>query len=358
MPKTINDSILSLIPMPTVDLDMISAPKDGSSICTSNFCIKKFEKDDSCKKHYESLLKTPREVIQCPYGLSSYAVISKAKKFALTGVIPNPRLGGKHERNIAKQHPELKVDASLFNKSAELFNEFHHHLEELEQKSINNHSMALHEIRKLNRTVKQSAERLCLQENPEDPDKATPKLVNIWKSADLMSLQFDVIELLANEKLTDLPLISQIEVHRIFDKCVRIYRHQYTDRTIKLTSHFNYHPKINACDKTFPIIPTVLIENAIRYSPPDTTIEIDIARAGKNCVVTVNNITNRNDRLDSSIFERGIRANSDKEGSGNGLYLVKLISDQHGAKLRLETSHKSGTTMMCTIVVTIPESNA
>src|SRR4029077_4703726 len=109
-------------------------------------------------------------------------------------------------------------------------------------------------------------------ESPEDLDNASPDLVKIMKASELMSRQFDVIELLANEELATLPLNSVSEVYKLFDKCARIY--QTRSKRITLDAPQGFSPRVDACDKTFPIIPSVLIENALKYSVPESDVRV------------------------------------------------------------------------------------
>jgi light-regulated signal transduction histidine kinase (bacteriophytochrome) len=200
--------------------------------------------------------------------------------------------------------------------------------------------MALHEIRKLNRTVKQTAERICRQESPEEPADADSRHVRIWKSAELMSKQFDIIEILANEDLTKLPLDTEISVYRAFDKCVRIFQPASDPGRIKIETghHSRYDPIIRACDKTFTILATVLIENALKYALPNTPIVVRVEPDGKSCIVKVSNYANAKKELDESIFERGVRGTNDTDGSGNGLYVAQMVAEQHNSRIQLEVS--------------------
>ncbi|MFZ1933358.1 MAG: ATP-binding protein, partial [Thermoguttaceae bacterium] len=211
-----------------------------------------------------------------------------------------------------------------------------HRLSAMEQEAVSAHAMALHEIRKLNRNVKQAAERLCRAENPTDPDLASKDLVQIWKSAEMMSRQFEIIEMLANESLTELPTNSIIEVYRIFDKCARIYNSVDGATKVVLRGPYGFASRIRACDKTFPIIPTVLIENALRYGKNGREINLQLYERHDECVIEVSNSAQPNPLLNDSIFEKGKRATRAKEGSGHGLYLAQLVAKQHGATIQLE----------------------
>jgi signal transduction histidine kinase len=355
------ESLTKLSPVPVVDLDDIQAPRDGLLIPTSPYCRSHFGQGTGCSDHYKRLATDGAltgQPVQCPFGLCSYVVRTQRSKLALTGIVPYPRLGGIRERQVAKKNSLLRYPIASLEKTSLALREAESAAISLEQEFIEKHSLALHEIRKLNRTVKQTAERMCLQQRPHDPDAADASLVQIWKSAELMSVQFDIIELLANQTLTDLPLNTPVEVYRIFDKCVRIYRAANESRRISLKAAPGYSPRIQACDKTFPMIPTVLIENAIRYSLPASDITIDIERAKGHCVICVNNLTAMNNRLNDTIFQRGVRASTDGEGSGHGLFLAKLVTEQHLGTIRLALSEKAGNQIRVTFVVSLPEIQA
>ncbi|MFO0821041.1 MAG: hypothetical protein U1A77_24055 [Pirellulales bacterium] len=175
------------------------------------------------------------------------------------------------------------------------------HFEQLETEAIKKHSVALHEIRKLNRTVKQAAERLCSR--TENPDA---ELVKIWKSADMMSQQFDVIEVLANESLMQLPVSSECDLYPLFDKCVRIYTPVDAPGRITLRAFpYGYSGPVMACDKTIMILPTVLIENALKYATQRDSINVTIERRSGWIVVRVRNLSRRSMPLTQKCVSEG-----------------------------------------------------
>src|SRR5207249_3597738 len=158
--------------------------------------------------HYKKLLQDAsflEKTVQCPFGFSSFVVRARKATLAFTGVIPFPRMGGEKERRMAKSYPTSHIDVVSFRKARDAILVGDARMAQLEAEIIKREAFALHEIRKLNRTVKQEAERLCLSESPNNPAAANPQFVKIWKSSELMSVQFEVIELLANETLFTLP---------------------------------------------------------------------------------------------------------------------------------------------------------
>jgi hypothetical protein len=360
------EKISSFSRLPIVDLQKPGLPQNGVLITLSETCRKNYSKGPACKQHYEALARENhdrKKLVQCPYGFASIGFRAGDVSAALTGFIPSPRLGGPAERILAKRHKEIKLDTEVVFDSILKLKEVGHRyqeidmearqrlysveeevkkrLDEVELKVSQKFSMALHEIRKLNRTVVQTAERMCLEERPSSPESASPAPVTIWKTAEMMSKQFDAIEILANESLINLPVKDQSLLYRVFDKCVRVYQYQPGSRRIFMQSPPGYIPKILVCEKTFPIIPTSLISNALKYSIPESEIRVILGPDGEFCEVIVISQSKGQQRLDDSIFARGVRASQDKEGSGMGLYVAQLVAGQHGTKIRVE-SHLSG----------------
>lgn len=289
---------------------------------------------EQCREHYQRLAKSPGHPTQCPFGFTSLAIGDFGVAF--TGLIPYPRLGGEAERTRAKRYPDNKVPVSAIYTAARGFSQAERRIRDAETDVARKQTVALHEIRKLNGKVKQTAERLCTKESPYDTDAASPELVRILKTAELMSYQFEVLELLANEGLASLPLNTESDVCRLFDKCVRIYQPEGKADRISIRNSGGT-AMVRVCDKTFPIIPSVLIENAIKHSLADSPVHVDVRleRDG-TCVISVSSRCRKDVHLTPEIFDRGVRATTNVEGSGNGLYLAQLVARQHGTQIQLE----------------------
>jgi signal transduction histidine kinase len=88
-----------------------------------------------------------------------------------------------------------------------------------------------------------------------------------------------------------------------------------------------------------------LLDNAVKYSPPGSTIEV---RAGGNGTV---NIGVRNsgpaipEQEQRQIFERFYRGNEARRipGTGMGLAIVRQIAEAHGGTLTVSSTPSSGT---------------
>src|SRR5258708_6369598 len=189
------NDISGMCPLPTVNLDNIDVPDDGLSCNTPPACRRHFEKGNACREHYERLLADSSangNLLQCPFGFSSYRIDLGRLRLAVTSILPYPRRGGEKEQALQKTNADSKISVDALRRLEEKLRRIERNVSGLEARTIEGYAFALHEIRKLNRTVKQSSERLCLKDSPLDPERADPQLVAIWKSSEIMSLQFDV----------------------------------------------------------------------------------------------------------------------------------------------------------------------
>jgi signal transduction histidine kinase len=337
------DRIANISPLPIVDLSHPTKPRDGLVFPLTKTCHEKYDKGNSCQRHYEQLaMSSPvqRTIVQCPFGFASAAFSTATTFSAVTGFVPFPRLGGSQESIVAKRHKDSRISTDAVQNAINGIVEADKHFLALEENVLKGHSMALHEIRKLNRAIKQNAERLCRKESPNDLDLARKELVTIYKSSELMSNEFDVIEVLADATQTTLPLNTVIEIYKIFDKCVRIYNTQAGGRHVVLRATTStYSPRVVASDKTLHIIPSVLIENSLKYSTPgsETRIFLEPDLETSECIVTVVNESEGNQSLDNRVFQRGFRFDTRRDGSGNGLYVAQLIAKQHGTRITVQS---------------------
>lgn len=329
-------------PLPLIDLREVSLPHDGFFISLPDVCERHFNKEDLCRAHYATLgLKgaaSPGEAIQCPYGFASVPFKEEGESFAITGFVPFPRIGGERERLNSKRFANKKFDVDVVRKIGAALVDVSIAIKAIEEDTVQRHSAALHEIRKLNAKVKQNAERLYRDVDSLATNDSRTRTLTILRASEMMSQQFDIMEILASQNLeTDLRLNAISELDRLFYKCMKVYQDPEQPERIKISTASNYHPKIRACDKTIPIIPTVLIQNAEKYSSPKSTIQITIEPRGDLCSVTVSNLAEGQQILDDSIFKSGVRLSEDTDGSGNGLFVAQLVAKQHGTRIDVKT---------------------
>ncbi len=120
---------------------------------------------------------------------------------------------------------------------------------------------------------------------------------------------------------------------------------------------------ILACDpmKTERIMLN-LLSNALKYTNENGNIDviIDIDKEKNEVIVNVKNDGDRISEDDKErIFERFTQSQNlftrKAEGTGIGLFLVKLLVEQHGGRIYVDTSEEIGTKFVFTLPITLVE---
>ncbi len=96
---------------------------------------------------------------------------------------------------------------------------------------------------------------------------------------------------------------------------------------------------LNGNEKSIKKLISILIDNALKYSPENGTVSIDMKRHGRNIVLEIFNITREpisKDKL-NLLFERFYRIDASRStmtgGYGIGLSVAKAIVNAHGGKI-------------------------
>jgi signal transduction histidine kinase len=300
-------------------------PHDGFHLRINNFCKKKFANGNACRDFYESLKRRPRGSYQCPFGFSTYKFELGLKHCIFTSFIPFPRAGGEQEASQAKNHKETKVDGASVATAAQALIDADAAVESALTQNLRKYPPAFHEIIKLNGAIKQHTE-LLLAAFPNNEHSIT-----VFNSSQLMSTQFEILELLANQDLTRLPVKARSTLRHLAFKCVKIFETRAAQKGVRIEMELT-DGNVMVCDKTFPIIPTVLIDNAIRYSPKNGTVVVVVTReSGKVSLQVINDSNFPID--DTQLFKKGYRDKTAAEGSGHGLFLAQLIAKQHNSDI-------------------------
>lgn len=114
------------------------------------------------------------------------------------------------------------------------------------------------------------------------------------------------------------------------------------------------HVLVAGAEEALRILLGNLIDNAIRYSPTNTRIDVSVFKDAKTVRLEVND-TGTGIALDERdrVFDRFYRVlNSAESGSGLGLAIAKRIADQHQADITLSDGDGG---MGLKVIVTFPE---
>jgi light-regulated signal transduction histidine kinase (bacteriophytochrome) len=262
----------------------------------------------------------------------------------ITGTIAHPRFDTPDERRQAKDFPNTRTSRADIEALLRFFSNLERTQTEVIEQSAKVLPQAFHELRKLNSAVLQHAER----ERNSRGDSSN--LVTIISAAELMRNNFDILEAISNiETMRAIPRDSSIDLFALVYKVKKIFEVRALEKGIRINVTGDVSATfILGSQKSFPIVPTVLMENAIKYGVPDSIISARVLIQGNNAIFTVEN-RSRFYIHPTECFGRGARYAPEVEGGGFGLFLAREIVDCHKGTIQCEAANG-----LVRMIVTIP----
>lgn len=158
---------------------------------------------------------------------------------------------------------------------------------------------------------------------------------------------------IAQDSKEDYPIIEVIK------GCVESYRHTYPERRLALTLPQS-EMVANGSPELFAQMLDKVITNAVEFSAPDSTIEVNAHKQAKQLVLTVTNQgpvlppDMKNQLLQSMVSVRQVAATTDDATPhlGLGLYIASIICQYHKGSIDIADSpDKDGVTVTVSIPV-------
>jgi signal transduction histidine kinase len=207
---------------------------------------------------------------------------------------------------------------------------------------------SVHEVRGINRDVKSAAERIlgALRGMPTDVNQAIESTNAIKSLAEILTARTDFLDYFGDSQISMVP--EKVQVHNKFYKTVGSLRRRAHSKGITLEMVGNSNGVIKGYS-VFEVIPFILIENAIKYSPQNESVRIIFEETLEKITVRIRNLGPRlSDDEMNRVYDlqfRGSNAvDAGSDGSGIGLFLVKELVDRHlGGQIVM---HQSGDPIM------------
>ena len=96
-----------------------------------------------------------------------------------------------------------------------------------------------------------------------------------------------------------------------------------------------------------------LVENALRFSPPDEPVTIEIAAAGRSSFRLV--VRDRRPGISAvnldKVFDRFFTTDAKKNGTGLGLAIVKSVAESHGGRVAVTSEIGQGAAFTLTLPI-------
>ena len=108
--------------------------------------------------------------------------------------------------------------------------------------------------------------------------------------------------------------------------------------------HFSVTPdlNVNGDGKALAKLVSILLDNAMKYSPEGGNVELTLDRCGRNARLTVKNSASpmekgNADRLFERFTREDLSRNSESGGFGLGLAVAKAVTEAHGGTVHAES---------------------
>ena len=318
---------------------------DGAYIKAISFCKINCQKG-VCLSFYRNLSKKKRcQFYTCPHGMSVYVssdgclfVCMRERKTY------NKRLSLHIVSKENVYNPVLDYDqlSNLVEISTLLDKEEN----KINEKKASVESIS-HEVKQLNAQIKDRSDIILQSYNlneegtipsSEDTQKLREDIRAIFVSSSMIASRFSLYDYEKNPKVLSQGAAFPCVVYKKFDKVKKILKN-YMRKNIAINIHGKSYATIMAYP-SFEMIPLLIIENAVKYTYDATnSVEITFIEEPDNKLsVTVDSYSPYCSEKESElIFTKGFRsknAQRTSDGSGIGLYFVKMLCDLHGIEVQ------------------------
>jgi len=154
------------------------------------------------------------------------------------------------------------------------------------------------------------------------------------------------------EMLRYMPDRRSLDMEAVIRKQLEIARMKTEQKKIRIVSDISGSPlpPVEADEEMITRVVANLIDNAIKYSGPESTIQVNVFSREQDLLVQVTDcgIGIPGDHL-PYIFDAFYRATGDQRGSGLGLSIARTIIEAHGGNIWAESSPGNGSTFSFTL---------
>lgn len=265
----------------------------------------------------------------CPAGYAVYVLTLKTL-FDHRLVIPGLKVNGLSKVSGKSALLSLKTDTREIERYVDetlgAYENIHGFFQTLIERSV-------HEMRGINRDIKAATADITdhLSGGPQDIDAARVRTNNIKALSEILGSRADFLDYLANPNASFKNKI-QIKVYQKFDKTVRSLGKRASDKGVPLLLRGNSVGQVYGLP-VFEVIPYLLIENALKYSPARETVTVNFWEGADKIIVTVQNMgplmTPEEISKVSEFGFRGANAIRGFDGTGIGMFFLKDLVERH-----------------------------
>jgi len=201
-----------------------------------------------------------------------------------------------------------------------------------------------HELRTPIGAIGLLAETLCDEADPETITRLSGRIVD---EVDRVANTIEDLLELSRIEFGDETLIDVARVEIIVDEAVARLRAAAEQHGVTIDVHLEVNPRVRGDRRQLTSAVFNLVDNAVKYSPPGSTVSVDVAQSGENVVISV---TDRGVGIPARdldrVFERFYRVDRARSrvtgGTGLGLAIVRHVASNHDGEIQVTSKEGEG----------------
>jgi len=152
---------------------------------------------------------------------------------------------------------------------------------------------------------------------------------------------------------------EETDLSELISNCVQDFITRFPDRQIE--PHIKENIFVNGDRLLLQMLANNLIDNAVKYSPRESSITISLEEVRNNVILEVKDegkgiATEEKEKIFNKFYRMGNTATRAAKGTGLGLYLTKKIVGQHDGNISV-TDHKPNGAIFTVTLKALPEKN-
>ncbi len=183
---------------------------------------------------------------------------------------------------------------------------------------------------------------------PPDIDRYREALADCVEESDRVLVMLNTLMDISEAESGVLPLRREdVELAEVAVRAVELYREVAEAKGVDLVLETAGEPRVFADRVRLEQVAANLLDNAVKYTPPDGTVRVQVAAVDGRAALRVTDTgpgIPSGDR--SRIWDRLYRGDASRteRGLGLGLSLVKAVVEAHGGTVRVDSSPGQGST--------------
>jgi K+-sensing histidine kinase KdpD len=198
----------------------------------------------------------------------------------------------------------------------------------------------LHEVRRFSGLITKFCEKIS--RDTINQQNLNQTALSALYTAGMISSRLAYTDMELNPKAIENQTPIRSGIYKKFDKAKRILSEEARNKVLNINLIGESRTEIDTLP-IFELLPFVILENAIKYSPKNQTVEVLFENnVGKQQVIIKSQGPNVTENELPRIFEKGFRGDSTNSmpGDGLGLFLAKRVCDFHGISIYAEIRNR------------------